>query len=35
MAILANFKNNFDTETTTVNKLMGFDPNSFNIIMFI
>ena len=26
MAILGNYKNNYDTETTTANNSMGFDP---------
>ena len=28
MAILGNYKNNYDTETTTANNSMGFDPSA-------
>ena len=28
MAILGNYKTNYDTETTTANNSMGFDPSA-------
>ena len=28
MAILGNYENNYDTETTTANNSMGFDPSA-------
>ena len=28
MSILGNYENNFDTETTTANNSMGFDPSA-------
>ena len=28
MSILGNYENNFDTETTTANNSLGFDPSA-------
>ena len=34
MAILGNYKNNYDTETTTANNSMGFDPSAIQSCNF-
>ena len=35
MAILGNDKNNYDTETTTANNSMGFDPSAIQSCCFL
>ena len=35
MAILGNYKNNFDTETTTANNSMGFDPSAIQSCLLL
>ena len=34
MAILGNYKTNYDTETTTANNSMGFDPSAIQSCSF-
>ena len=33
MAILSNYKNNYDTETTAANNSMGFDPSAIQQVV--
>ena len=33
MAILGNFKDNYDIATTLADKLMGFDPNTIYLVI--
>ena len=35
MAILGNYKNIYDTETTAANKSMGFDPSAIQSCLLI
>ena len=35
MAILGNYKNNYDTESTTANNSMGFDPSAIQSCLLI
>ena len=34
MAILGNYENNYDTETTTANNSMGFDPSAIQSCLY-